>query len=562
MALVVALSGCDSQVPGPPLVDPAALPSAEINPVERGQLADGGTLRWGINELPAQWNPHHPAGNLSTVSTVLRGLLPAPFHIDETGRAHPDPDYVTDVQVVTDPTQVVTLTLEPRARWSTGAPITWRDYAAMVDALSGSDPDYQVLGEVGYSRIADVRAGADDHEVVITFDEPFADYAALFQNLLPADYSADPEAFNSGYLDRIPVTAGPFALDAIDPSAQTVTLARDDSWWGEPAKLDRIVFRSLSPDALDAAFLDGGIDVYAVAVDAASYQRVKTASGGEVRAALAPDYRHITLNGQSPALSDVDVRHAVFLGIDREAIANSAFSAIDWPSSVLGNHFLAPNQKGYVDNSGKWGTYDPERAAELLDGAGWRAPEPGAVRTRQGQSLTLRFLVPQGFAPAQNEAELVQAMLAEIGIEVRIEAVPGDQLFGGYVLPGDYDMVAFVNSGGGFPASEFLYQWSNAVTTPDGQDKWGSNVARIGSPEIDGALAGALEELEPDAALRRLNEADRLLWEAGHTLPLYQRPELVATRTDLANVGASGFGGLDYADIGYTTDDGASAGAP
>ncbi|WP_341770550.1 ABC transporter family substrate-binding protein [Actinorugispora endophytica] len=553
LALATALAGCGTGEPGRP-PSPDELPSASINAVDRALLADGGTLRWGINEFPTQWNPHHAAGNLGTVDTVLRGLLPAPFSTDSEGQAHPDPDYVTDVEVDTEPRQVVTLTLNPEARWSTGDPVTWRDYASMAEALSGADPDYQVLGTVGYDRIERVRAGEDEYQVVITFAEPFADYRSLFSPLLPEEYTESPEAFNEGYLDAIPATAGPFETGEIDRTAQSVTLRRDGDWWGDPAKLDRIVFRSLAPDALDAAFLDGGIDLYALPVDSGSYERVRDASDGEIRTALAPDYRHITLNGQSPVLDDVDVRHAVFLGIDRSALAESAFSSVDWPPSVVGNRFLMPNQPGYADNSGEWGEYDPERAARLLEEAGWTAGEDGGVRTRDGEPLRLRFVVPQGFAPARSEAELVQAMLGEIGFDVEIEGVPGDQLFGNYVLPGNYDLVAFVNSGSGFPVSEFLYQWSDAVAGPDGEPQWRSNVGRIGSDRIDEALAAALEPRDDGAAAERINEADRLLWEAGHTLPLYQRPQLFAVRGTLANAGAPGFGTLDYADIGYTAE--------
>lgn len=550
LVLAVALAGCQTRgtAPAPSLSE---LPAAAVNTADRASLADGGTLRWGINEFPTQWNPYHAAGNLETVETVLRALLPAPFRTDEAGRAHPDPDYVLDAKVETGPPQVVTLTLNPEARWSTGDPVTWRDYAAMARALSETDRGYRALGAVGYDRIDQVRAGRDDYEVVITFTRPFADYRSLFSPLIPAEYMKSAEVFNEGYLDAIPVTAGPFELAGIDRTAKTVTLRRNSDWWGEPAKLDRIVFHSLAPDAMDAAFLDGGIDVYAMSSDASSYKRVRGAAGAEVRAAPGPEYRHITLNGQSPPLDDVDVRHAVFLGIDRRAVAASAFSAVEWPASVTGNRFLLPSQPGYVDNSGEWGEHDPERAARLLEGAGWTAEGPGSVRTRGGKPLRVRFVVPHGFPPARHEAELVQAMLGEVGFDVEIEGVPGDRLFGDYVLPGNYDMVAFGNSGGGFPVSEFLYQWSDAVPGPDGEPQWRANVGRIGSARIDAALDAALEAVDADTAAERINEADRLLWEAGHTLPLYQRPQIYAVRDTLANVGAPGVGVLDYADIGY-----------
>ncbi|NYE49102.1 peptide/nickel transport system substrate-binding protein [Spinactinospora alkalitolerans] len=554
MAVAVAATGCQSDAQTHPQSDLTDLPPSATKPVAREDLADGGTLRWGINEFPGQWNPHHANGNLGTVETVLDGLLPSPFRTDAEGQAHPDPDYVEEVAVQTEPEQTVTLRLNPDARWSTGDPITWYDYAAMVGALAGENSGHQILGEAGYERISDVSPGRSEFEVVITFERPFADYASLFRLLLPADYTETPEGFNEGYAGDIPVTAGPFEVGGIDRTAQTITLVRNDDWWGAPARLDRIIYRSLAPEALDAAFLDGGIDVYTMPIDPGSYERISGASDGEIRAALAPDYRHITLNGQSPGLSDVDVRHAIFLAIDRRAIAESAFSAMNWSPNVLDNHFLLANQEGYADNSGAWGEHDPERAAELLEEAGWALEGEGAdaVRTKDGEPLALRFTVPQGYAPALNEAELVQAMLGEVGIGVEIESVPGDHLFSDYIVPGNYDMVSFVNNGSGFPVSQSLLQWSDATVDDEEAPQWRGNVGRIGSPEIDAAMTDAMESLDPSEAIEHINEADRLLWEAGHTLPLYQRPELVAVRGSLANIGAPGFGRLDYADIGFT----------
>ncbi|MBB4930272.1 peptide/nickel transport system substrate-binding protein [Lipingzhangella halophila] len=541
----------------------AGLPASDTNPADRADLVEGGSLHWGINEFPGQWNPHHIDGNLATVDTVMSGVLPTPFRVGADGEVRPDPDYVESVDVQrgsvakavqegdgATEAQVVTLRLNPRARWSDGTAITWRDFASMAATLAGERAGFQILGEVGYDRISSVRPGDSEFEVVITFDQPFSEYGALFTPLLPAEYTRDAGRFNAGYRGDIPVTAGPFEVDEVDAASRTLTTRRSDTWWGDPPLLDEITYRALSPKALDSAFQDGEIDVYATSTAPGSYDRAAATDHGEVRAALAPDYRHLTLNGQSHALSDPDVRHAVFLGIDREEVAEAAFAAIDQPAAVLGNRFLMVNQDGYQDNSGEWGEHAPERARELLDGAGWRTSGDGP-RTKDGEPLELRFVIPRDHPPARNEARLVQDMLGDVGIAVSIEPVGGDELFGDYVLPGNYDLVGIVNAGGGFPVSESLQQWSEPETGEGGEPDWNANVGRISSPEIDEAMDDALAAHDGAKAREHINKADRLLWEAGHTLPLYQRPELVAVRSDLANIGAPGFGTLDYADIGY-----------
>lgn len=530
----------------------AELPVADINPVPREELSEGGTLRWGIGELPTQWNPHHAGGNLIATRTVLEALLPRPFLVDADGEVRPNPAYVLEHEVSDGDPQVVTLRLNPDAVWSTGEPITWRDYAAMAEALPGAEPDFQIGGTVGYDRVASVEAGADEHEVVVTFDEPFAEYTRLFYLLLPAEYTSDAELFNEGYLDEIPVTAGPFALAEIDRTARTVTLERDGDWWGEPAVLDSIIFRVLEPTAFEGAFLDGSIDTYQVPLDPGAYERASGAADGEIRRSQGPEYRQLTLNGQSSALAEAEVRHAVFLGVDRRTLAEAALGGVDVPVDVLGNRLLLPHVDGYADNSDPWGEHDPERAAELLDAAGWDETDADGIRHRDGEPLSLNLVLPRGHGPAATEAELLTDMLADIGVEVVAEEVAGDALFPERVLPGNFDLVLFNYNHGVYPLAESMSQWLDAAVDPDGEEQWGNNAARIGSPEIDAELERALGALDPQERVEHINAVDELLWEAGHTLPLYQRPVLFAARDTLANIGAGGSSMTEYEDIGYT----------
>ena len=75
------------------------------------------------------------------------------------------------------------------------------------------------------------------------------------------------------------------------------------------------------------------------------------------------------------------------------------------------------------------------------------------------------------------------------------------------------------------------------------------NYARIGSPEIDKLFELANQELDRDKAREIANHLDSLLWEEVHSLPLYQRPEIVPTRANLVNFGAFGFADWVFEDI-------------
>jgi peptide/nickel transport system substrate-binding protein len=125
--------------------------------------------------------------------------------------------------------------------------------------------------------------------------------------------------------------------------------------------------------------------------------------------------------------------------------------------------------------------------------------------------------------------------------------VPGDDLFDKYVIPGNFDMVPFSWLGTPYPVSS-----NRSIFARVQGGRIQQNYARAGSSRLDRLMDQALQELDPAAARRITNEADRLVWQQAAVLPLYQRPQLVAVRSNLANFGARGFYDLSYEDIGYT----------
>ncbi|MEU8380779.1 ABC transporter family substrate-binding protein [Streptosporangium sp. NPDC048865] len=550
LAVVPGLAGCGSGGGGTPGGPARAIKAYDINPVARDRVADGGVLRWGLNEFPANWNLNHIDGNLATVKRVMDALMPSPFRSDAKGKISPNTDYLSEGRVTSrTPRQVVTLTLNPRARWSDGTPITWEDYRAQWQALNGRDAGYRVASTTGYQDVEKVARGRDDHQVVVTFAKPFGDWQSLFGPLYPRSTNATPEAFNTAWLNRVPVTAGPFRFVAFDPTAKTLTIARDDRWWGDRAKLDRIIYRSLESDALVGAFSNGELDTFDVGPSAPDYARARSTPDAVVRQAAGPDFRHITMNGESAFLSDPKVRRAVAMGVDRQAIAQSDLQGLDWPIVLLNNHFFMNTQEGYQDNAGEIGTYDPVRAGQELDAAGWRLE--GRTRRKDGRELKLRFVLPSGLQLAKSEAELVQDMLARIGVGVTLQSVPTDDYFTKYIIPGNYDITAFAYVGTPFPVSSSYGQYADAVRLPDGTRQWNANLGRIGSPRIDAAMRKATADLDDARAIADTNAADKLIWQAVNVVTLYQRPQNVAVKRNLANFGARGFHDLRYQDIGF-----------
>lgn len=518
----------------------------DIGPVPRAQLKPGGTLRWPLPEFPVQWNVFQANGANGAVDIVVRGLMPYLMRTDEKAVSHPDPDYLRHVTLKrTAKGQVVTYTLNPEATWSDGTPITFRDFAAQAHALSGRDKRYLAASVTGYDQITKVERGRDDRQAVVTFRRTFADWASLFSPLYPAAADGDPDDFNKGWLGKLPITAGPFRPAGIDRTAKTITIGRNPNWWGRRAMLDAITFRVMDSATMPQAFANGEVDLFDIGGDAGAYARARQVRGAVIRRAGGPDWRHITLNASAPPLTDVQVRRAVTMGIDRRAIARSDLQGLDWPVQTLGNHFFVNTQQGYHDNSAELGAYDPGQAGRLLDQAGW--VRHGKWRVKGGRELALRLVVPAAVATSRQEGELVQAMLEKVGVRVELQAVPADDLFDKYVLPGGFDLVPFSWFGTPFPVSS----QRSVFALPHGGDIR-QNYSRTGSAALDTLMDRATAELDPVAATRLTNDADRLVWQEATVIPLYQRPQLVAVRADLANIGARGFYDLAYEDIGFT----------
>ncbi|MFJ6212811.1 ABC transporter family substrate-binding protein [Streptomyces sp. NPDC092296] len=556
-AASLSLTACSSSGGEKKASSPEASKSAENtvkitvsanNPVPREKLKQGGTLTWAVDQYSEQWNYLQINGAEYTTDSVMEALLPSPFHVDENATPYVAKEYFSNVQqTVSNGKQVVTYDINPKAKWSDGTPITWKDLASEANALSGKNGKFQVGSTTGFEDIESVTKGTSDQQAVVTFKRNFGDWTSLFAPLYPAKYTATPDAFNKGYLNKIPVTAGPFKLQSLNPTTKTITIVRDPKWWDQPAILDKIVYRALTSDAGPGAFANGEVDFINIGPDPSGFKQAQSRKDGEIREAAGPQFRHFTFNTKSPVLSDVNVRKAIAQAINREAIAKSDLQGLNWPPLMLNNHFFVNGQKGYQDNSGDVGKYNPTSAKALLDAAGWKTS--GQYRQKDGKTLEVKFIYPEGTGVSENEGKLAQKMLQQVGVKLDIQPVPSDDFFDKYVQPGKFDITAFAWLGNAWPVSsnKSIYQ------SPQGDNNF-QNFAWYANPEIDAAIAKSAGDLDPNQAIADANAADKLIWEGVTVFPLYQRPAIFGAKKSLANLGSpQNQQEIIYQNIGFTS---------
>ncbi|MGY0058751.1 ABC transporter family substrate-binding protein [Streptomyces sp. LZ34] len=643
----------------------------DVAAAARGGVAGTGTLRWALDAAPGTFNAFQTNADSGT-QRIAGAVLPSLFTLDGRGRPQRNPDYLRAADVVDrEPRQVVRYKLTPEAVWTDGRPIGAEDFTAQWKALRGADGAYWTARNAGYDRIAKVEPGDGEREVEITFAKPYADWRSLFTPLYPKSVMSDPTAFNDGRRRGLAVSAGPFMMRSITGGTKSVTLVRNPRWWGDRARLDKLVFKAVPVKERPAALLAGKLDL--AEVDRAMAERIqdaaevpgkkgKKAESGEngkrgaekqtaaepaarhgaapgadlaaggrdaadamrawaeanasektraetaalrrltVRKALEPAYTQLALNGTKGPLADERVRRAVARAIDRKGLAELVLGPLGLPAKPLGNHLLMAGQQGYKDHSGAIGGKDPHAAQALLADAGWRAasasarqkalgaktddqghdaardggqrdggrhggrgagPDAGdagrsgraaaAVVRKHGQPLELRFVVPTGAgtAPLGRVSERITRMLEAIGVRTKITKVSGSGYFKDHIASGNYDLALYSWPASAYPATDARPIYAKPQPAADGSLVVEQNYTRVGTDQIDQLFDQAVAELDSGSSRALVSRADARIWAAAGSIPLYQRPQLVAARKTVVNAGAFGFATPRYQDIGF-----------
>ncbi|MEV6557077.1 ABC transporter family substrate-binding protein [Nocardia sp. NPDC051756] len=539
VALALILAGCGSD--GDPATSSSTIGAVnDVNPKDASELRDGGNLRLTLTNFPATFNAHHVDSD-GELSDLIAWAMPGTVTSNAAGELSVDHNYFTDVQLTNTNPQQITYTINPKAVWSDGSPITWEDLRTQAEALSGRNPEFLVSATQGYSRVDKVERGVDDRQAVVTFGKHYAEWQGLFNPLYPKASMGTPQAFNDVDRNSLPVSSGPFMVTSIDKAQQRIVLGRNPKWWGDTPKLDTVTYSVLDYSARINALQNNELDYATVS----GIDEVKTATnspGIKVRRAPGVRFSHFTFNGAPGSiLEDPKLRVAISKAIDRQGIAVATQNGVVENPKALNNHIFMEGQKGYQDNAAAV-AYNPEQAAKELDELGWKLN--GDVREKDGRKLEIRDVMYQQDSWVQM-AQIAQQNLAKVGVKLTIQTVPGNGLFTNVVDPGNFDMVQFTWSGGTLPLGALpqIYAYDPAVPQ--------SNKGKIGNPELNALIDEVISELDPQKAIELANKADRMIFEEGFSLPIVQSAGAVAVRDNLANYGAAGLASYDYTKIGF-----------
>jgi ABC-type transport system substrate-binding protein len=213
------------------------------------------------------------------------------------------------------------------------------------------------------------------------------------------------------------VGTGPFMQREFRPN-EILHLVRNPDYWQDGLPyLDEVIFRVIPDPNTRAALLESGDVDMALGLPIPVTLRLQGNPRFEVLSEVSGRQYYITINNHLAPTNDPVVRRAMNHAIDKEGIIAAVFMGVG--GTVANAVYLTPVVSGYhpVGNF----EYDPERAEELLESAGWTMARDG-VRVKDGERLRISLYTRRGAVTGDFEiAELVQGMLADVGIEVDLQ---------------------------------------------------------------------------------------------------------------------------------------------
>ncbi|MEU5196239.1 ABC transporter family substrate-binding protein [Streptomyces scabiei] len=217
----------------------------------------------------------------------------------------------------------------------------------------------------------------------------------------------------------------------------------------------------------------------------------------------------------------------------------------DKPYDADGNQNLAQDGKQFKPG-GAPGAYAPQ---------GTRAPAAAArgPLAKNGKLLTLRFVLPSGPGTESLRAVggRIAVMLERVGIRTEITKVADESYFKDHIANGQYDLALYSWPTSAYPATDARPIYAKPVPAADGSLNVEQNYTRVGTDRVDQLFDQAVSTLDESRTRSLIRKADARIWAAAGSIPLYQRPQLVAARTTLANAGAFGFQTPVYEDMGF-----------
>ncbi|HLS22688.1 MAG TPA: oligopeptide ABC transporter substrate-binding protein [Pseudogracilibacillus sp.] len=458
LTLVFALAACggggdDAETPE---VDESALEKPQPNEdgtfniedfpqrMPEGEVQEGGTLNFGlVSDTAFEGTLNFNFYGGTPDEEILKWFDESLLAIDENYQYTQDGAATFEYS---DDYKVWTFTIRDEVKWHDGEPVTAEDWAFSYEIIG--HPDYEgvrygsdftiIEGMEEYKAgEADSISGIeviDEKTLQITYKDPtpsllaggiwpYATPKHVFEGIEVKDMpDSDPVRKN-------PIGMGPFKVESITPGESVVFKKFEDYWQGEP-KLDEVVLRVVDPSVVANELASGKLDV----VDSFNtdlYVDNQDMEGvvflGEVDNAYTyigfklgtwdKENSRVNYNPEESIVGDVELRRAMWYAVDNDAVGKRFYDGFRWAGTTL----IAPSHADFHDDSIEVPTYDPDKANEILDEAGYEDVDGDGFREDpDGNELVINFASMSGGDIAEPLANYYIQAWNEVGLNVQL----------------------------------------------------------------------------------------------------------------------------------------------
>ena len=418
LAVLLLAIACRNERPLPP-----------VKAVDETTPQDGGTI---IRRLPADPITLNPVLAASHWDRFVDTYLFTPLvNFDQNLEVSPGIAMKWDIS---SDGKVYTFHLNPAATFSDGSPVLASDVLFTLKKIA--DPQTEAVQIASGFEQVDLKGThvIDDRTIAIAFKVAYSPQLTQFYNLMviPEHVYAKGN-FKTDYASK-PVGAGPYRLVRRDPGKEIVLERRPD-FWGDKPYLQTVIFKIIVDDttAWNAMKRDD-IDETQIPSDTwlMESKRPELLKTIDFRRFYTLQYNYVPWNNRDPLLSDKRVRRALSMCVDLQSIINNLYHG----TARAMNGPFTPDQWAYNPDVPVV-KYDPAGAQHILNSLGWLDTDGDGILDKDHKPFKLEMLITGGNSPSAPFAQLFQAELKKIGVQLELTTLD-PSAFIQRILAGNY----------------------------------------------------------------------------------------------------------------------------
>jgi peptide/nickel transport system substrate-binding protein len=478
------------------------------------------TLTYGAWQAPDTLDP--ATTGLAATSRIIAQVFDTLLY-QLAGETKLLPGLATSWEVSPD-AKLYTLKLRTGVKFHDGTPFDAKAVQFTFDRIA--NPQTKALSALGALGPYSHSTVVDDHTIQVAFDSPYAPFLNVLSQVILAPVSPTAVQKYGQDFGSHPVGTGPFMVKDY-AQRDHVTLVRnpDYNWapafYGQngPAALESIKWRIIPEDATRMGTLQTGeADVIEYLVPQ-SVAQFKSNSKYKVLLIDAPGSpRVIMINVTKPPTDDLAVRQAMLYAVDQKTIVDVLFKDVYKSASSP----LEPPTLGYDASIAGMYTANPTKAAQLLDGAGWKMGS-GGIRQKNGVALKALFI---NIANDQFDqiAQIVQADLRKVGIDLQLQNESEPTVFSTYNQgPQNFSEIFYW-----FNDPSLLYSLYHSS-----QIAHGFNWGHYSNPQVDELLVRGGATPDPAQRVTIYRQAQQQIMKDAVIMPIQSKRTVMALNASI-----------------------------